>query len=263
MHSPSAQPLIWAAHQSSSDVSVPLDLHLPTVENYFNYFTEIEEHFQQRRGTILLLNTLDWALMETWKEAGIPLEAAIRGIDATFDKWEQRPSKTRKVNGLAFCAQEVLAAAEEMKAATAGATRSASPERAQPESGFEGERVANFLRKNADALAKTSVPELTRPLVKQMAADLRELAESLATQSRPRLEDTERRLTMMEEKLVASIMAAAPDQDLVAIRTEADRELAPYRRKMPAAQIDHLQRQFMQKRLLEKTGIPRLSLFYL
>jgi hypothetical protein len=77
------------------------------------------------------------------------------------------------------------------------------------------------------------------------------------------LEDVERRMTIMEEKLVASMMANAKDDDLVAIRAEADRELAPYRRKMPAAQIDHLQRQFMQKRLLEKAGIPRLSLFYL
>jgi len=28
--------------------------------NYFNYFTEIEERFQQRRGSLLLLSTLDW-----------------------------------------------------------------------------------------------------------------------------------------------------------------------------------------------------------
>jgi len=233
------------------------------VENYFNYFTEIEEHFQQRRGTILLLNTLDWALMETWKEAGIPLEAAIRGIDATFDKWDQRPSKTRKVNGLGFCAQEVLAAAEEMKNAAAGTGAATAQQKPRPESGFEGERVGNFLRKNADALGKAVVPESTQPLVKQVAADLRELAQALESQGRHRLEDTERRLTIMEEKLVASLTANANDEVLVGVRAEADRELAPYRRKMPAAQIDHLLRQFMQKRLLEMAGIPRLSLFYL
>ena len=77
------------------------------------------------------------------------------------------------------------------------------------------------------------------------------------------MEETERRLTMMEEKLVASMMAGSRDEELVAIRAEADRELAPYRRKMPAAQIDHLQRQFLQKKLLERAGVPRLSLFYL
>ncbi len=52
------------------------------MENYFNYFTEIEERFLRRRGGGLLLSTLDWALIETWKDAGIPLEAVLRGIDS-------------------------------------------------------------------------------------------------------------------------------------------------------------------------------------
>ncbi len=89
--------------------------------NYFNYFTEIEEQFLRRRGGGLLLTTLDWALIETWKDAGIPLEAALRGIDAAFDHYDERPSKTRKVNSLAYCSQEVLAAAEAMKEAAVGA----------------------------------------------------------------------------------------------------------------------------------------------
>jgi hypothetical protein len=234
-----------------------LGITLVLVDNYFNYFTEIEEHFQRRRGSILLLSTLDWALMETWKDAGIPLEAVLRGIDTTFDKWDQRPSKTRKVNGLGFCTQEVLASAEEMKDAASGSA--AAPSSApKPDSGFEGQRIADFLKKNAGILEKTSVP-----LAHTMANDLRDIASLLSTQSAPKLEDIERRMTIMEEKLVASMMANANDEDLVAIRAEADRELTPYRRKMPAAQIDHLQRQFMQKRLLERAGIPRLSLFYL
>ncbi len=81
------------------------------MQNYFNYFTEIEELFQRRRGTGLLLSTLDWALIETWKDAGIPLEAVLRGIDSTFDTYDRRPVKTKKINSLAYCSQEVLAAA--------------------------------------------------------------------------------------------------------------------------------------------------------
>ena len=235
------------------------------MENYFNYFTEIEEHFQQRRGTILLLSTLDWALMETWKEAGIPLEAVLRGIDMTFDKWDQRPSKTRKVNGLGFCAQEVLAAAEEMKSAAAGSSEAAgvAEARKKKEHGFEGERIAEFLRRNAVELEKARVGPNLRSIVAGIAGDLRQMADVLAREARPRLEDTERRLTMMEEKLVAALMTGCSDEELVALRAEADRELAPYRSKMPGAQIDHLLRQFRQKKLLERAGIPRLSLFYL
>ena len=89
-------------------------VQIEPLHNYFNYFTEIEEHFQRRRGTLLLLSTLDWALIETWKEAGIPLQAVLRGIDAAFEHYDGKPSRTRKVNSLAFCSQEVLAAAEEM-----------------------------------------------------------------------------------------------------------------------------------------------------
>ena len=98
------------------------------MENYFNYFTEIEEHFQRRRGGIMLLSTLDWALIETWKDAGIPLEAALRGIDAAFDRYGQRPSKSKKVNSLAYCAQEVLTSAEDMKEATVGVAKEAEEE---------------------------------------------------------------------------------------------------------------------------------------
>ena len=102
------------------------------VLNYFNYFTEIEERFQQRRGSLLLLSTLDWALIETWREAGIPLEAALRGIDAAFDKYEarQKRGRMRRINGLAWCAQAVMEAAEELREAAAGtATRATEPAR--------------------------------------------------------------------------------------------------------------------------------------
>jgi hypothetical protein len=232
------------------------------VENYFNYFTEIEEHFQRRRGTILMLSTLDWALIETWKEAGIPLEAVLRGIDATFERYEKRPAKTRKINGLAFCSQEVLAAAEDMKEAAVGVAR---PE-ANAAKGFEAAEIAAYLRGNAAQLEGGKLPERSgisaRPLAMETAATLRELAADLEGKQ-PRLEDLERRLTVLEEKLFAVLLAATPDEDIVTVRAEADRDLAPYRRKMPAAQIEQLNKQYVHKRLLEKYGLPRLSLFYM
>src|SRR3954451_19427270 len=87
-------------------------------ENYFNYFTEIEEHFQRARGTSLfLLSPLDWALIENWKSAGVPLEAVLRGIDETLQKWHSRKLKTRRVNSLAYCAQAVVAIAQQLSGA--------------------------------------------------------------------------------------------------------------------------------------------------
>ena len=232
------------------------------MENYFNYFTEIEEHFQRRRGTILMLSTLDWALIETWKDAGIPLEAVLRGIDATFERYEKRPAKTRKVNGLAFCSQEVLAAAEDMKEAAVGA---AKPE-AKAAKGFDTAEIVTYLRRNAELMEAAKLPERSgisaRPLAMETASTLRELAGDIESKP-PRLEDLERRLTVLEEKLFAVLLAATPDEDIVTVRAEADRDLAPYRRKMPAAQIEQLHKQYVHKRLLEKYGLPRLSLFYM
>ncbi len=232
------------------------------MENYFNYFTEIEEHFQRRRGRIQL-SPLDWALIETWKDAGVPLEAVLRGIDTAFDKYEQRPSKSQKINSLAYCAQAVLVAAEEMKEAAVG-TESQS----HRASGFQASEISAFLRHNAEQLDVAKLPERAgisgQPLARETASTLREIAAELdANQTLPRLEDLERRLTVAEEKLFAVLLAATPDDQIVSVRAEADRELAPYRRKMPSSQIEQLLKQYVHKRLLEKYGLPRLSLFYM
>jgi hypothetical protein len=237
--------------------------------NYFNYFTEIEEQFLRRRGGGLLLTTLDWALIETWKDAGIPLEAVLRGIDAAFDRYDKRPSKTKKVNSLAYCSQEVLAASEDMKEAAVGvAAAQPASSKSGAGQGFEPEAIAAFLRHNADLLEAAKLPRSAgvsvHAVAEDSAATLRKLAQE--TESRTaasRLEDLERHLTVLEEKLFAALLAATPDEEIVTVRAQADRELAPYRRKMAAAQIEQLQKQYTHKRLLEKYGLPRLSLFYM
>src|SRR5260221_13918335 len=57
--------------------------------NYFNYFTEIEEYFWKKRGAHLLVSPLDWAIMEAWQKAGVPLEAALKGIDKAFESYQR------------------------------------------------------------------------------------------------------------------------------------------------------------------------------
>ena len=228
------------------------------MENYFNYFTEIEEHFQRRRSTLTLLSPLDWALMEIWKDAGIPLEAVLRGIDASFDKWERRPKHTRKINGLAYCAQEVLATAEEMKEAAVGGD---PPDK--PTAGLDAQAVRDFLRRNADALESASLPGAVQKLAGETSSGLRDIAGLFQSETPRSMEDIERRLTVMEEKLIAALLADTPESALLQVRTDADRELAPYRSRMTAPQIEQLRRQYVHKRLLERHQLPRLSLFYM
>jgi len=216
--------------------------------NYFNYFTEIEEHFQLVRGTSLfLLSPLDWALIESWKNSGVPLEAVLRGIDAAFEKWRGRKVKTQMVNSLAFCAQAVLAEAQVM----AGSERPAA--RREAAAPFSQDELRDYLRRNAAALGHG---------YEEIAAALERLAAEVE-QHLSDLEELERRLTVLEEKAIATARTRLSEEALLESRRELDRQLRPYRGKMTAEQLAMIEKQYLERHLLEKSGLPRLSLFYL
>jgi hypothetical protein len=216
-------------------------------QNYFNYFTEIEEHFQRARGTgLFLLSPLDWALIEAWKNSGVPLEAVLRGIDAAFDKWRARPARARfqMVNSVAYCAQAV---AEEAQSMAAGA-----PARRETPPPFSIEDVRRHVQRNAEALRTAGHEDLAESLER---LNLEELYRDL--------EQLEQRLTAIEEKMIARARSAASEEALFEARRALDQELKPYRGKMSAEQLATLERQFLDRKVLEAAGLPRLSLFYL
>ena len=216
--------------------------------NYFNYFTEVEEHFQRARGTALfLMSPLDWALVESWKNSGVPLEAVLRGIDAAFEKWRGRRVKTQKVNSLAFCAQAVLTEAQAMAGQPDPHPRR---ETAPP---FPLEDLRAYLEANAAAVRDT-YPDIGESLAR-LAVD--------AEAHYQDLEDLERRLTVLEERMIAAARARQSDDDLVQSRRDLDTQLRPYRGKMTAEQLSMLERQYLERSLLERARLPRLSLFYM
>jgi hypothetical protein len=220
--------------------------------NYFNYFTEIEEHFQRARGTgLFLLSPLDWALIESWKNAGVPLEAVLRGIHSAFEKWRGRKSKTQKVNSLAFCAQAVLTEAQQM-----AGTMPATGDRATP-SPYTPEELRAYLHANAEALRMTGDAAYAA-----IAEALDRLTEDMDQYARD-LERLEQWLTVLEEKMLATARAAQTDEEMLKARQELEAELRPYRSKMSAAQLSLLEKQYLERRLLEGRKLPRLSLFYL
>ncbi len=237
--------------------------------NYFNYFTEIEEYFWRKRGAHLLVSPLDWAIVETWQKAGIPLPAVLKGIDRAFETWgrSRRAASGRQLKSLAYCVDAVLDAASEAQEAAAGAGPEVRASNAGTEP-FSRDELRKYLGRNAERLRaagekqRTPHPQLAVRLV-DAANRLGETLPLIESPSALDLQDLERRLTVLEEKLAASLAADADEESLLAIRREMDRSLAPYRRKMSAEQLAQLERQYVQKRLFEQFHVPRLSLFYL
>ncbi len=219
--------------------------------NYFNYFTEAEEHFQRARGSgTFRFSTLDWALLESWKNSEVPLEAVLRGIDAAFAKRRARKSRVELINSLAYCAQAVMVEARILAgAAPARAARDAGPP-------FPLEDLRAFLERNAAALRQRGAAfEATAAALERLAAE----AETHFAD----LEQLEQRLTALEEKMIAAARSAQSEEELFQARRALDTELRPYRGKMTAEQLSMLERQYLDRRLLEDAGLPRLSLFYL
>ena len=235
--------------------------------NYFNYFTEIEEYFWKKRGAHLLVSPLDWAIMEAWQKAGVPLDAALKGIDKAFESYQRsRRGAGKALKSLAYCTDAVLEAAEEQLEAAAGNG---------PKSGSAASAEA-FSREELKAYFARNVGKLTQAARKndaghpELAARLTEIAKSLEAsvtlldaRGKLNLEDLERRLTILDEKMHATLTSHAPEEMLLKIRREVDGQLAAYRRKMKAEQLALIEKQYVQKRLLEEFGLPRLSLFYL
>jgi hypothetical protein len=235
--------------------------------NYFNYFTEIEEYFWKKRGAHLLVSPLDWAIMEAWQKAGVPLEAALKGIDKAFESYQRsRRGAGKPLKNLAYCTDAVLEAAEEQREAAAGSAPKIA--RAAASEAFSGHDLKAYFAKNVARLKQAA--EKSLPKQPEISGRLTEIAESVESSAQLvetsrilDLEDLERRLTILDEKIHAALTSHAPEELMLKIRREVDGQLATYRRKMKAEQLAMVEKQYMQKRLLEEFGIPRLSLFYL
>ena len=234
-----------------SDPHAPNQLPDDWPRNYFNYFTEVEDHFQRARGTgLFLLSPLDWALIETWRQAGVPLEAVLKGITDAFEKWHSRKQRRRSVNSLAYCAQAVL---EQAGRTPAQRDRGAS----EAQDLFEVEQIATHLRG-----AAASLQSRVEPALQEVARTLESLAEHAPTHVR-NLEELEQRLTALEEKIVAVLRSSESDESLFFIRRSLEAELKPYRSKMTSDQLSTLERRYLESALLERAKLSRLSLFYL
>ena len=202
------------------------------MNNYFNYFTEIEEFFFNKRNTHKArFSSLDWVLLESWKEQGVPMEAVLKGIERAFER-------KKKINSLAYCVRFVEEVCEEQKNLTIEAPQ-------LPD--FQTDEVVEYVRKLAEQLEPVDIA----------------IAESVRGIDVTDLRAAEQILTALEEKLIAKLKFTADDKMLIEIKQAVDRELNPFRSTMTAPQLLMLDQQLWRRRLLERFGVPRLSLFYM
>ncbi len=236
--------------------------------NYFNYFTEIENYFWKKRGAHLLVSPLDWAIMETWQKAGVPLDAALKGIDAAFESYQRSKRGAGKpLKSLAYCTDAVMEAAQEQLESAAGSTPKNGKAAVAQKDPFSRGELRTYIEKNAAQISsaadgKGSAGEMLAPRLAEIADSLNGMKTLLDSPGTLDLEDLERRLTILDEKLQAMLTSHASEETLLEIRREMDGQLAAYRRKMKAEQIALVEKQYLQKRLLEEFRLPRLSLYY-
>ena len=254
--------------------------------NYFNYFTEIEDAFIRRRGRHLLLSPMDWALIESWKEMGVPLHVALRGIEKSFDSYESKPRK-RTVKSLFYCQEEVEAQfAEWLESQTGAHTPAADSTTAEGNAGDaaaetvdEGGRGLPFPRAVIAAHLADCAEGLARALEKRRAAGAGEdavtealarasarlggLAEDFGRAARPDAELLEGSLTDLEALLDRALRTSLPAEEVEAARASAAEQLRPYKARMERATYEQTLDNLLAKSLREAAGVPRLSLFYL
>ena len=244
--------------------------------NYFNYFTEIEDAFIRRRGKHLLVSSIDWALIETWKEQGVPLHIALRGIERAFDSWAAKPRK-RSIKSLLYCQEEVEAQyAEWLESRVGAGTELSSESDAAEHIGsqddglpFPRQAIVEHLQRARTALLKASqerqqagIDDLTEALTR--AANLLEELEGEFTQSaRPDAQKLEVSLTGLERMLSESIRSVIQPEQLNLAASGVKEQLRPYRSHMDKAVYKQTFENLLEKRLREQFAVPRLSLFYL
>ena len=202
--------------------------------NYFNYFTEIERFFQTKRRSFTLISCLDWVLIENWLEQGIPLDIVLKGIERAFSN----PKRKRDIGSLAYCVRSVEQVRDEQKDLQVEAPR-------LPD--FREEEVMSYVDGLANEVTKVDSA----------------IAESIRAVSCTDLRAAEQALAALEEKLIAKLKLTADDETIIDLKKAVDRELDPFRTTMTTPQLAMLEQQMWRRKLLERAGVPRLSLFYL
>jgi hypothetical protein len=193
----------------------------------------------------------------------------LRGINSSFDGYEQRLNRGRKVNSLFFCQQEVEALFQEYVESRVGATNGAGNSAAQNGNGaaqFSPAAAIEFLKAQCEALWRLEAKHLAPSLKETFARAserLSQIIEDLETSGAVSPELLEMDLMMIEEVILDGLKEQAGEEKLGRLREEADGKLRRYKQSMEREVYEQTAGNFVAQRLREIHEVPRLSLFYL
>ena len=236
--------------------------------NYFSYFSEIEDTFIRRRGKHLMLSPIDWALIESWKERGVPLHVALRGIEHSFDSYDAKKHK-RTVKTLLYCQEEVEAQYAEWLDSRVGSHKESElkAEESPEKSPFSRDIVIDHLRRSLQSIealsAQSQQQDDLREALQRAGSLLTDIRAEYESAARPDTRKLEESLTGIDRMLDDAIRDAIPEHRLAAIGGEVESQLKPYRRQMDKMAYDQTRANLLRKRLRDHFDVPRLSLFYL
>ena len=212
---------------------------------------------------------MDWALIESWKERGVPLHVALRAIEHAFDSYEAKKRK-RSVKTLLYCQEEVEAQYAEWLESRVGSHESTQKEGDEDaKTPFPRAVVLAHLARSREELMTlaaarrpTGADEFCEALTRATTL-LEELENNYAAAAQPDARKLEDSLTGVERMLDETIRKTISDDDLKSLSAEIDEQLQPYKRHMDKAAYAETYENLLRKRLRELLGVPRLSLFFL
>jgi hypothetical protein len=235
--------------------------------NYFSYFSEIEDTFIRRRGKHLMLSPMDWALIESWKERGVPLHVVLRGIEHSFDSYDAKKQK-RTVKTLLYCQEEVEAQYAEWLESRVGGHAETGSEAVEDKSPFPRAAVLLHLRRSLQELTSLAhdrqkdQDELSEAFERARSL-LSEIQRDYESSAHPDSRKLEESLTGIERLLDHAMQTALAESELTTMSTEVESQLKPYKRHMDKAAFELTRDNLLKKRIREFFGVPRLSLFFL
>jgi hypothetical protein len=254
--------------------------------NYYNYFTEVEETFVQLRGAPMMISTIDWALIETWKAMGIPLHIVLRAIVKSMSGYRPELKGGRRVNTLLYCQQEVMSDFRNYVGSQVGAyhpeadqsltgesaTASASNSNitsATYSSPFNFQEIKIFLERSQNSLQQATNQAVTKgyatltETLQRATARLLEVQAELTEKGWINTETLEQDLTILENLIFQSLFNDTSQDTLLTLKKEAERQLKTHKSQMDKEIYLQTLSNYIANRLRETNSIPRLSLFYM